>query len=172
MFERQGKACLFLETACHFSHSPHAHIDVVPVKKGKEAEAKMYFTNAMSSADEEWSQHKKVIAFNTDKPLSKCIPGHFQFTSVEWERGVEGGEGGREGLAHIIEDERRVRSDFALDVVAGMLKKDPLRFRAKPAPSSSGAVSAEDKKRVEGFKKKYEFENFDWIGLTREYSEA
>lgn len=157
MFERQGKSCLFLETACHFSHNPHAHIEVVPIKAGKEVEAKMYFTNALSQADEEWSQHKKIIQFSVEKPLSKCIPQQFQYISVEWEDKEEG----RRGLAHIIEDESRVRSDFALDVVAGMLKKDPLRFRSRqPPPTADMEV-----KRTKEFLSKYQYETFDWVSL-------
>ena len=135
----------------------------------------MYFTNALSQADEEWTQHKKIINFTAEKSLKRCIPQHFQFISVEWESRDEGGGegggggGGRQGLAHIIEDERRIRSDFALDVVAGMLKKDPLRFRAKQG--GGGGVSAaaaaiadgEDEKRVRDFLAKYEYDTFDWV---------
>jgi len=43
MYETQGKSVLFLETAVHFHSRPHAHIEVVPVEQGMEAEASMFF---------------------------------------------------------------------------------------------------------------------------------
>lgn len=43
MYETQGKGVLFLETAVHFHSRPHAHIEVIPVEQGMEAEASMFF---------------------------------------------------------------------------------------------------------------------------------
>jgi diadenosine tetraphosphate (Ap4A) HIT family hydrolase len=43
MFEKQGKGVLFVETAVHFHGRPHAHIDVIPVERGMEDEASMFF---------------------------------------------------------------------------------------------------------------------------------
>jgi Protein similar to CwfJ C-terminus 1 len=43
MFERNGQSVLFLESALGFSKHPHACIDVVPIPKGMEGEARMSF---------------------------------------------------------------------------------------------------------------------------------
>ena len=43
MFERNGQAVLFLESALRFGRHPHACIDVVPVPLGTESEARMCF---------------------------------------------------------------------------------------------------------------------------------
>ena len=43
MFERNGQSVLFLESAVGFGKHPHACIDVVPIPKGMEGEARMSF---------------------------------------------------------------------------------------------------------------------------------
>jgi len=43
MYETQGKGVLFLESAVQFGRRPHAFIDVIPIDRGMEAEASMYF---------------------------------------------------------------------------------------------------------------------------------
>jgi diadenosine tetraphosphate (Ap4A) HIT family hydrolase len=43
MYETLGKGVLFLESAVHFSSRPHAHIDVIPIERGMEPEASMFF---------------------------------------------------------------------------------------------------------------------------------
>ena len=43
MYETMGKSVLFLETAVHFHSRPHAHIEVVPMERGMEPEASMFF---------------------------------------------------------------------------------------------------------------------------------
>jgi len=44
MFHNElDKSILFIETAIHFNHHPHAYIDIIPIERGLEAEATMYF---------------------------------------------------------------------------------------------------------------------------------
>ena len=43
MYDKQGQGVLFLETAVHFHSRPHAHIDVIPIDRGMEDEASMFF---------------------------------------------------------------------------------------------------------------------------------
>jgi hypothetical protein len=74
MFEREGQAVLFLETALRFGKKPHAFIDVVPIPLGYEGETRMCFKEAFSTGDVEWAQHKKVIDLTVARPLDKAIP--------------------------------------------------------------------------------------------------
>jgi hypothetical protein len=74
MFEREGQAVLFLETALRFGKKPHAFIDVVPIPLGYEGETRMCFKEAFSTGDVEWAQHKKVIDLTVARPLAKAIP--------------------------------------------------------------------------------------------------
>ena len=50
MFERDGQSVLFLESALGFSKHPHACIDVVPMPKGMEGEARMSFREVRTRA--------------------------------------------------------------------------------------------------------------------------
>ena len=43
MYEELNQSVLFIETAVHFNNKPHAHIDVIPIEIGMEAEASMFF---------------------------------------------------------------------------------------------------------------------------------
>lgn len=48
MFYRElDKSVLFIETAIHFNHYPHAYIDIIPIERGLEAEASMYFREVL-----------------------------------------------------------------------------------------------------------------------------
>jgi diadenosine tetraphosphate (Ap4A) HIT family hydrolase len=48
MYEKQGKGVLFIETAVHFHSRPHALIDVIPIERGMEDEASMFFKEVSS----------------------------------------------------------------------------------------------------------------------------
>jgi diadenosine tetraphosphate (Ap4A) HIT family hydrolase len=49
MYEKQGKGVLFIETAVHFHSRPHALIDVIPIERGMEDEASMFFKEVSRS---------------------------------------------------------------------------------------------------------------------------
>jgi len=154
LFEADGKIPLFVETSCHHSKSPHACIDVIPIKAGLESDARMYFTEAFNNCDEEWAQHKKLIYVTTDRPLKNAIPKHFPYISIEWSECDD--KRGSYGLAHAIENDSRFSSDFCLDVIAGMLKKDPMRTRYKLTTDIQ-----KEKSRIEKIKEA--FDHYDWV---------
>ena len=135
MFEEQGLVVLFLETAVGRKHA-HAVIDVVPVPRDVAGDAAGFFKQAMLDADDEFkSQHKKLIELTAERPLRRAIPRHFSY--VMYSDGVTGA-----GLAHIVEDEAGVTSDFCLDVIAGMLDEVPMRMRG--GRKKVGVASVED----------------------------
>ncbi|KAF1356912.1 CwfJ C-terminus 1-domain-containing protein-like protein [Delphinella strobiligena] len=156
MYHQRDKGVIFYENAAHMhSRRGHAALFAVPVPFHLADNAPAYFKEAVLSADEEWSQHKKVIdtlaksqqpgfgkqAFR--KSLVKEMPYfHVWFT-------MDG------GLGHVIEDERRwPKGDlFAREIIGGMLGKGP------EVVKKQGRWTRQDP-RVEGFQKRWK--PFDW----------
>ena len=54
------------------------------------------------------------------RPLSSAVPKHWEYLTAEWGSGSEGPTD-IIGAAHAIENETKIKDDFCLDVVAGML---------------------------------------------------
>ena len=137
--ETTNQIPLFIETSCHHTSNPHAYIDVVNIDIKYEADARIYFTEAINHCDEEWATHKRyplyiIIIITTltltnerllyiteEKPLKNIVPKHFPYISIEWCHCDS--KKGCYGIAHVIENDSRFSSDFCLDVVAGMLRK-------------------------------------------------
>lgn len=156
MYHERDKGVIFYENAAHMhSRKGHAALFAVPVPFHLADTAPAYFKEAVLSADEEWSQHKKIIdtlaksqqpgygkqAFR--KSLVKEMPYfHVWFT-------MDG------GIGHVIEDERRwPKGDlFAREIIGGMLGKGPEIIKKQ------GRWTRQDA-RVEGFRKRWN--QFDW----------
>lgn len=97
------------------------------------------------------------------------MPTHFQYMAAEW-GDPEGGAKGTNamapygGIAHPVESEHTIDTNFCLDVVAGMLDLEPLRMRravnkGRPAGEAT-ALGARVEKVVADFKA--EWSVFDW----------
>ncbi|KAJ1416687.1 CwfJ C-terminus 1-domain-containing protein-like protein [Ochromonadaceae sp. CCMP2298] len=154
MYEKEGKTALFLEAAVAFRSRPHAHIDVIPVERGMEAEAAMSFRQAFLSCDEEWAQHRKAIELTAQRPLRRAVPAHFCYLLAEWgdpdsqqpkdakqSKGLKNDKKSKDstgshstyspygGIVHPVEVEEGMDAAFCLDVVAGMLGEDCMRMR-------------------------------------------
>lgn len=151
-FETQQQSVLFLQSAVGLtSRRPHSVIDVVPLPNGSVDETKMFFREALLSADDEWTQHKRVIELSSDRPLRRAVPSKCPYVAIEW-----GTEGARTGLAHVVENEALISSDFCRDVVAGMLSQDPMRMRRGEVDRNEAKETAEAKH----FQQK--FAPYDW----------
>jgi hypothetical protein len=83
----------------------------------------MFFKQGLLNADEEWSQHKKIID-TTNKGIRRSVPKNFPYFHVEF--GLTGG-----GFAHIVEDEEKFPRNFGRDTVLGMLDMEPERLHRK-----------------------------------------
>lgn len=79
MYETQGKSVLFLETAVHFHSRPHAHIEVVPVEQGMEAEASMFFKEVRFHLFLDWVHCHKI---NTSNHNSRFLTSFFYCFSI------------------------------------------------------------------------------------------
>jgi hypothetical protein len=158
MYDDQGRDVIFYENASQPHRHKHAAMEAVPLPYSLGETAPAFFKEAILSADEEWTQHKKLIdtlanskrvgmgrmAFR--KSLAKEMP----YFHVWFE--VDG------GLGHVVEDANRwPKGDlFAREVIGGMLDKGPEIVKKQ------GRWNRNDP-RMEGFRKRWR--KFDWTSV-------
>ncbi|KAK0721637.1 CwfJ C-terminus 1-domain-containing protein-like protein [Lasiosphaeria miniovina] len=164
LYHDQGRDVIFYENAAAPQRRLHAALVVVPIPYELGETAPAFFREAMLSADEEWSQHKKIIdtgkrarqdglgkmAFR--RSIAKEMPYfHAWFT-------IDG------GLGHIVEDaERWPRGDlFAREIIGGMLDCEPDVIKRQ------GRWTRSDD-RMDGFRKRWR--KFDWTRVLTEGAE-
>lgn len=161
MYHDQGRDVIFYENAAeHHQRRKHATMEVVPLPYSLGETAPAFFKEAILAADEEWTQHKKII-----DTLSKAKQGGlgklaFRRTLVKempyfhvWFE-IDG------GLGHIVEDANRwPRGDlFAREVIGGMLDKGPDIIK-RQGRWNRGT----DSRRLDGFRKRWS--KFDWTKI-------
>ncbi|KAK2599156.1 Pre-mRNA-splicing factor cwf19 [Conoideocrella luteorostrata] len=161
MYHEQGRDVVFYENAAAPHRHLHAAMVAVPIPYSEGATAPAYFKEAFLSADEEWSQHKKVIdtgakardglgrvAFR--KSIAKEMPYfHVWFT-------LDG------GLGHVVENaDRWPRGDlFAREVLGGIVGAEPAVVKKQ------GRWVRGDDERVEKWKRGWR--KFDWTRVLGE----
>jgi hypothetical protein len=133
-------------------------MEAVPLPSGLADAAPAFFKEAILAADEEWTQHRKLIdtLAKSNQGLGKLA---FRRTLVKempyfhvWFQ-ING------GLGHIVEDANRwPKGDlFAREVIGGMLDVEPHLIRKQ------GRWMKGVDRRVEPFRKKWS--KFDWTGV-------
>ncbi|KAI1857195.1 uncharacterized protein JN550_013432 [Neoarthrinium moseri] len=154
MYHDQGREVIFYENAAAPHRHMHAAMQAVPIPYELGDTAPAFFKEAMLSADDEWSQHKKIIdtgakarggigklAFR--RSIAKEMPYfHAWFT-------LDG------GLGHVVENsDRWPRGDlFAREIIGGMLDVGPDVIK-KQGRWHKGDT------RADRFKKRWR--KFDW----------
>ena len=61
MFDKMDKGVIFMETVVDLKYLKHTIIEVIPMPLPEYEESPVFFKEAITLADEEWSQHKKLI---------------------------------------------------------------------------------------------------------------
>ena len=155
MYHDQGRDVIFYENAAAPQRKKHAALQVVPLPYSLGATAPAFFREAILTADEEWTQHKKLIdtLAKSKQGLGKSA---FRRTLVKempyfhvWFH-MDG------GLGHIVEDSNRwPKGDlFAREIIGGMLDKEPDIIKKQGRWSKAG----DD--RVNRFRTRWR--KFDW----------
>ncbi|KAF2088944.1 putative cell cycle control protein [Saccharata proteae CBS 121410] len=154
MYHDQGRDVVFYENAAAPNRKLHAAMQVVPLPYSLGETAPAFFREAILAADEEWTQHKKLIdtakrareglgklAFR--RSLAKEMPYFHAWFELDG------------GLGHVVEDANRwPKGDlFAREVLGGMLDVGPEVVKRQ------GRWQRGDR-RVEGFRKRWR--KFDW----------
>ena len=161
MYHDQGRDVVFYENAAAPQRRKHAAMEVIPLPYSLGETAPAFFREAILSADEEWTQHKKLI-----DTLSKAKKGDgkhaFRRTLVKempyfhvWFE-LDG------GLGHVVEDSNRwPRGDlFAREIIGGMLDLGPDVIKRQ------GRWNKGHDRRVDGFRKQWR--KFDWTRVLTE----
>jgi hypothetical protein len=149
--EKPPRLPVFIETVYSVASQAHAIIECVPLPKNEYLDAPIYFKKAILEADEEWSQHRKLIDTHRKGGFRTAVPKGFPYFSVEF--GTDGSSAG--GYAHVIEDVEQFSRSFGLDILCGMLGESPqivLRQRKQPF--------AQEQLRCTAFAKQWK--RFDW----------
>lgn len=154
MYARQGKSVVLLETVLPNKGFWQTKMEVIPIPFSCIQDAPVFFQSAMREQTEEWGTHNKILKISAKKPLPLVVPKGFPYFAVQW-GSISTSES--TGYAQIVEAEG-FRHDFGLDVLAGMLDLDPIRFRRKQQFSHE-----DERKGIADFLAKWE--KVDW---TRE----
>ncbi|ROT36689.1 hypothetical protein SODALDRAFT_351966 [Sodiomyces alkalinus F11] len=160
MYHERGQDVIFYENAAAPQRHLHAAMTALPIPYEDGAMVPAYFREAFLTADEEWSQHRKVIdtgakaaeglgrmAFR--RSIAKEMPYFHVWFNLDG------------GLGHIIENaDMWPRGDlFVREVVGGIVDAPPNVIKKQ------GRWRREDP-RVEGFKKGWR--KFDWTRMLTE----
>lgn len=158
MYHQQGRDVIFYENAIMPQGRKHASMEAVPLPQGIGDTAPAFFKEAILAADEEWTQHRKLI-----DTLSKANQGlgklAFRRSLVKempyfhvWFH-ING------GLGHIVEDANKwPKGDlFAREIIGGMLDLEPHLIRKQ-----GRWINGTDR-RVEPFRQQWK--NYDWTGV-------
>lgn len=119
-FHARGKGVVFFESSMYFRKQRHAFIEAVPVPYDKYDQCPGYFKQALLSADEEWSQHKKIIDTRKHgfrKSLVQNLPYFHVWFGMEPTYG------------HVIEDEDSWSPYFAKEILGNILDCTHDRWR-------------------------------------------
>lgn len=155
MYHDQGRDVVFYENAAAPHKKMHAAMQVVPLPYSLGETAPAFFKEAILSADEEWTQHKKLIdtaARSRDgmgklafrRSIAKEMPYFHAWFEIDG------------GLGHIVEDSNRwPKGDlFAREVIGGMLDLEPDVIKRQGRWTRGGD------QRVDNFKRRWR--KFDW----------
>ncbi|KAI9756736.1 MAG: hypothetical protein M4579_003737 [Chaenotheca gracillima] len=155
MYHDQGRDVIFYENAASPERKKHAALQAVPLPYSLGEVAPAFFKEAILTADEEWTQHKKIIdtlarARDGQGKLAfrRSLVKEMPYFHVWFE--LDG------GLGHIVEDSNRwPKGDlFAREIIGGMLDVDPTVVRRQ------GRWAKGSDPRTEDFKKRWR--KFDW----------
>ena len=73
MFRSENQGVIFLEKTMHPSKRRHTVIECIAVPLDVEADAALYFRQALNEVDEEWGTHQKIIDTH-QKGLKRSVP--------------------------------------------------------------------------------------------------
>ncbi|OJJ59585.1 hypothetical protein ASPSYDRAFT_88498 [Aspergillus sydowii CBS 593.65] len=161
MYHDQGRDVIFYENAAQPHRKRHASMEAVPLPYSLGETSPAFFKEAILSADEEWTQHRKLIdtlakskqglgrnAFR--RTLAKEMPYFHVWFQLDG------------GLGHVVEDSNRwPKGDlFAREVIGGMLDVGPEVIKRQGRWTRGGD------RRVGGFQNRWR--KFDWTRVLVE----
>ncbi|KAF9917404.1 hypothetical protein BX616_001122 [Lobosporangium transversale] len=150
----EDKAVIFSETVINLQWQKHTVIECIPIPWDAGQAAPGYFKEAILNADEEWSQHKKLIETDAKDPsnggfrrrlTSKLPYFHVWFGSPD------------KGYGHVIENADKFEDYFVKEVLASVCEMDALQWSRR---NKKRIPVVENPRRIEEFKKSWKA--WDW----------
>lgn len=126
MFLSTNQDIIFFETAMFLYRHPHMVLHGVPVPKEQGELAPIYFKKAIDESEMEWALNKKLVSL-AGRDVRRAVPKGLPYFAVSF--GME------EGFAHVIEDQRLFPSNFAQEIIGGILDIHHSKWR-KPKPQN------------------------------------
>ncbi|KAI9670639.1 MAG: hypothetical protein M1831_005859 [Alyxoria varia] len=159
------RSVVFYENAAHDGRKRHASMEAVPLPAKYANNLPAFFKESILAADEEWTQHRKVIdtlANATDKGMGKLAFRRSMVAELPYFHVWFSLDG---GLGHVVEDARRwPKGDlFAREIIGGMLDVGPEVMR-KQGRWKKGDPEMES--RVKKFSKGWQ--KWDWTSALME----
>lgn len=115
MFMDSKQTPIFFEIYKNRHKFPHMQLECVPLPNESADLAPMYFKKALLECETEWNINKKIIDLQ-NKDLRRSIPKGLPYFMVQF--------GDKDGYAHVIEDERMFPTNFAEEIIGGILDLD------------------------------------------------
>lgn len=160
--QKPSMSVIFYENAAHQGRKRHTSLEAVPLPLNLGETAPAFFKEAILSADEEWTQHKKLIdtyAKATTGGLGKQAFRRSMVSELPYFHVWFSLDG---GLGHVVEDSNRwPKGDlFAREIIGGMLDVGAEIIKKQGRWSKGDAVM---EKRVREFRKGWE--KWDWTSV-------
>lgn len=143
---------LFYETVLPSKNVWQTRMEAIIVPDSVWQDAPLFYRSALTEQAEEWGTHQKLMKTDSTKDLRATIPKNFPYFYVEY------GDGDGAGYVQMIESDSFPK-DFGVDIIAGMMQLDPLRFRSNKSRSSS---NNEEKERQVILHFLEKWKRFDW----------
>ncbi|KAK2587296.1 hypothetical protein KPH14_003018 [Odynerus spinipes] len=115
MFMDKKQTPIFFEIYKNRHRFPHMQLECVPLPDESADLAPMYFKKALLECETEWAINKKIVDLQ-NKDLRRAIPNGLPYFMVQF--------GNNGGYAHVIEDERMFPTNFAEEIIGGILDLD------------------------------------------------
>ncbi|GAA6033553.1 hypothetical protein JCM8097_001452 [Rhodosporidiobolus ruineniae] len=170
-FAAEDKGVVFFETITSHKHQKHSYIECIPVPFDLFDQLPIYFQEAISTSESEWSQHQKLLTFTPSRPFRRSLVPNLPYFAVQFDYK------GEKGYGHVIEGvddapDRDLQGEvmrgemgekgggefpryFAQEIIGNLLSLAPRLWR-KPKRLDRRENAA----RIEAFRKGYE--KYDW----------
>lgn len=116
-FFDRNEDVVFFETVKNLHRRPHMEVQMVASKEFETIQ--FYFKKAIQEAETR-TLNKKLVDIKSDKSIRSSIPRGLPYFWIDF---------GNTGMAHVIENQEDFPSNFAQEIIGGMLNLDVNRWR-------------------------------------------
>jgi hypothetical protein len=153
-FDAKKCGVIFMETVIDLKSYYHTVIECIPLPYDQYDDCPAYFKEALLESDSNWSQHSKVID-TSKRGFRRSLTSNLPYFHVWYHLD--------EGIGHVIEEKEKFPQWFGKEVIAGILDLDPSKWRRPDRYSSR-----DNGPRIEEFKKKFNWDEFNWTSVLDE----